>query len=87
MNPGYDRPDYAGSVRPIYYECMSCHNGYPSIPSRRQGTFRKRSICNHCLKASIASDATAPGQSHVDKASSGAAAGCNSRCHSQPGLN
>src|SRR5579884_1028597 len=32
MNPGYDRPDYAGSVRPIYYECMYCHNGYPRIP-------------------------------------------------------
>ena len=32
MNPGYDRPDYAGSVRPIYYECMGCHNGYPKIP-------------------------------------------------------
>ena len=33
MNPGYDRPDYAGSVRPIYYDCMFCHNGYPRIPS------------------------------------------------------
>src|ERR1035438_8025736 len=32
MNPGYDRPDFAGSVRPIYYECMACHNGYPKIP-------------------------------------------------------
>ncbi len=32
MNPGYDRPDYAGSIRPIYYDCMACHNGYPKIP-------------------------------------------------------
>jgi predicted CXXCH cytochrome family protein len=33
MNPGYDRPDYPGSTRAISYECMSCHNAYPKIPS------------------------------------------------------
>ena len=33
MNPGYDRADYPGSTRVISYECMSCHNAYPKIPS------------------------------------------------------
>ena len=32
MNPGYDRPDYPGSIRAIHYECMFCHNAYPKIP-------------------------------------------------------
>ncbi len=32
MNPGYDRPDHDGFRRPISYDCMFCHNGYPEIP-------------------------------------------------------
>ena len=33
MNPGYDRPDHDGFRRPIAYDCMFCHNGYPKIPA------------------------------------------------------
>jgi predicted CXXCH cytochrome family protein len=33
MNPGYDRPDHDGFRRPITYDCMFCHNGYPQIPA------------------------------------------------------
>ncbi|MCU1328496.1 MAG: Tetratricopeptide 2 repeat protein [Bryobacterales bacterium] len=33
MNPGYDRASYQGSTRNIHYECMFCHNGYPTIPA------------------------------------------------------
>ena len=32
MSPGYDHPDNPGSVRPVHYECMFCHNAYPKIP-------------------------------------------------------
>ena len=32
MAPGFDRPDYPGSTRLVTYECMFCHNAYPSIP-------------------------------------------------------
>lgn len=32
MNPGYDRPDHEGFRRVISYDCMFCHNAYPSIP-------------------------------------------------------
>ncbi|MBY0506824.1 MAG: tetratricopeptide repeat protein [Bryobacteraceae bacterium] len=35
MNPGYDRPDHEGFRRPITYDCMFCHNAYPSIPTAR----------------------------------------------------
>ena len=31
MSPGYDRADQDDFRRPIPYECMSCHNGYPSV--------------------------------------------------------
>ena len=33
MSPGYDQPDFPGSVRPVHYECIFCHNAYPKIPA------------------------------------------------------
>ena len=73
MNPGYDRPDYAGSVRPIYYECMFCHNGYPGIP---EGAHRDTAQATYLQPLPEGIDCQrchGPGQSHVDKASHGAA--------------
>jgi predicted CXXCH cytochrome family protein len=73
MNPGYDRPDYAGSVRPIYYECMFCHNGYPSIP---EGANRDASQSTYLPPLPEGIDCQrchGPGQNHVDQASHGAA--------------
>ncbi len=32
MNPGYDKPDQPDARRDIGYDCMFCHNAYPSIP-------------------------------------------------------
>ena len=71
MNPGYDRPDYAGSVRPVYYECMFCHNGYPRIP---EGAQRDAAQATYMLPLPEGVDCQrchGPGQSHVDKASHG----------------
>ena len=73
MNPGYDRPDYAGSVRPIYYECMFCHNGYPRIP---EGTRRDPAQATYVQPLPEGIDCQrchGPGQDHVNKASHGAA--------------
>ena len=39
MNPGYDRPDHDGFRRPITYDCMFCHNGYPKIPASHEQPF------------------------------------------------
>jgi predicted CXXCH cytochrome family protein len=39
MNPGYDRPDHDGFRRPIGYDCMFCHNGYPDIPAGHDQPF------------------------------------------------
>ena len=34
MTPGYDRPDQMDFRRPIAYQCMFCHNAYPSPKSQ-----------------------------------------------------
>lgn len=73
MNPGYDRPDYAGSVRPIYYECMSCHNGYPKVPEGKDRDASQSKYLQPLPEGIDCQRCHGPGQNHVDKASSGAA--------------
>jgi predicted CXXCH cytochrome family protein len=74
MNPGYDRPDYAGSVRPIYYECMSCHNGYPKIPEGERKDLTQTTYLQPLPEGIDCQRCHGPGQNHVDRASEGAAA-------------
>ena len=69
MNPGYDRPDYAGSVRPIYYECMHCHNGYPKIPSGKDSDVSQSTYLQPMPEGIDCQRCHGPGQNHVDKAS------------------
>ncbi len=33
MNPGYDKPDFPGPTRQAGYQCMFCHNAYPTVPA------------------------------------------------------
>ncbi len=73
MNPGYDRPDYAGSVRPVYYECMSCHNGYPKIPGGNHRDASQMTYLQPLPEGIDCQRCHGPGQTHVDKASAGAA--------------
>jgi predicted CXXCH cytochrome family protein len=74
MNPGYDRPDYSGSVRPIFYECMFCHNGYPKIPEGAQRDTAQTTYLQPLPEGIDCQRCHGPGQDHVDKASHGAAA-------------
>ncbi len=39
MNPGYDKAEHEGFRRPITYDCMFCHNGYPKIPAGHEKPF------------------------------------------------
>jgi predicted CXXCH cytochrome family protein len=73
MNPGYDRADYAGSVRPIYYECMFCHNGYPRIPTGQDRDFTQTTYLQPMPEGIDCQRCHGPGQNHVDKASTGSA--------------
>ena len=74
MNPGYDRPDYAGSVRPIYYECMACHNGYPKIPEGERRDVNQATYLQPLPEGIDCQRCHGPGQNHVDRAYEGAAA-------------
>jgi len=71
MSPGYDSPNQQDFRRPIVFECMSCHNAYPSlgqaaIASPNKDTFDKEVPegidCQRCH---------GPGSAHVRAASSG----------------
>jgi Flp pilus assembly protein TadD len=73
MNPGYDRPDYPGSIRPVYYECMFCHNGYPKIPEGRQKDPAETTYMQPLPEGIDCQRCHGPGQKHVDKATAGAA--------------
>lgn len=37
MNPGYNQPGHPFSRRVITYECIGCHDAYPSIPEGHDG--------------------------------------------------
>jgi predicted CXXCH cytochrome family protein len=74
MNPGYDRPDYAGSVRPIYYECMFCHNGYPKIPEGKDRDASQMTYAKPLPEGIDCQRCHGPAQKHVDEASEGASA-------------
>jgi len=72
MSPGYDQPDYPGSVRPVHYECMSCHNAYPKIPKPLESVASAEMIFAQPLPQGIdCQRCHGPGQRHVDLASAG----------------
>ncbi len=69
MNPGYDAPDYPYARREIAYDCMFCHNAYPTTPSGHDrmgdrpvysGKLPEGIDCQRCH---------GPGQKHIDVAS------------------
>jgi len=68
MNPGYDRPDYKGSVRPIYYECMFCHNGYPVIPEGQHRDVSQMTYLRPLPEGIDCQRCHGPGQRHIDSA-------------------
>jgi predicted CXXCH cytochrome family protein len=76
MSPGYDQPDYPGSVRPVHYECMFCHNAYPKIPQELEHTGNTEMTFTPPLPEGIdCQRCHGPGQRHVSLASGGGTAG------------
>jgi predicted CXXCH cytochrome family protein len=72
MSPGYDQPDFPGSVRPVHYECMFCHNAYPKIPEALEHAASAEMIFAEPLPQGIdCQRCHGPGQQHVDLASAG----------------
>ena len=74
MSPAYDQPDYPGSVRPVHYECMFCHNAYPKIPESELHSAGPEMTFTEPLPLGIdCQRCHGPGQRHVEIASAGAA--------------
>lgn len=72
MSPGYDQPDYPGSVRPVHYECMFCHNAYPKIPDSMQHAASAEMAFAEPIPEGIdCQRCHGPGQRHVELASAG----------------
>jgi Flp pilus assembly protein TadD len=72
MSPGYDQPDFPGSVRPVHYECMFCHNAYPKIPDALEHAGSAEMIFAEPLPQGIdCQRCHGPGQRHADLASAG----------------
>ena len=88
MSPGYDQPDFPGSVRPVHYECMFCHNAYPKIPDALEHTANAEMTFLNPLPEGIdCQRCHGPGQRHVALASAGhngTKPGANSGRHRQP---
>ncbi|MBZ5579687.1 MAG: tetratricopeptide repeat protein [Acidobacteriia bacterium] len=74
MSPGYDQPDYPGSVRPVHYECMFCHNAYPKIPEPLEHAASTEMTFDEPLPEGIdCQRCHGPGGRHVNLASTGGA--------------
>jgi tetratricopeptide (TPR) repeat protein len=65
MNPGYDNP-HPMTRRPIAYECMFCHNGYPEIPDTPHRDLSANPVYNDPLPEGIdCQRCHGPGAAHV----------------------
>jgi predicted CXXCH cytochrome family protein len=72
MSPGYDQPDNPGSVRPVHYECMFCHNAYPKIPQLLEHASSAEMTFVQPIPEGIGCQRChGPGQRHVGLASAG----------------
>ena len=70
MSPGYDHPDYPGSVRPVHYECIFCHNAYPKIPEPLEHSANAEMMFSEPLPEGIdCQRCHGPGERHVSLAS------------------
>lgn len=72
MSPGYDRPNHDGFQRVISFDCMFCHNGYPTMePGADQ--LGKRPVYRGEIPEGIdCQRCHGPGSAHVDAVTTGA---------------
>jgi predicted CXXCH cytochrome family protein len=74
MNPGYDRKNHDGFRRPISYDCMFCHNGYPEIPAGHDQPFAEPVYMNSLPEGIDCQRCHGPGSRHARLAGTAGAA-------------
>ena len=70
MSPGYDNPNQQDFRRPIVFECMSCHNAYPSLGQEAIGSPDKNIFDKEIPEGIDCQRCHGPGAAHVRTASS-----------------
>jgi len=75
MQPGFDRPDYPGSTRAVTYECMFCHNAYPTIPKGHEEAGARAEFVPPIPEGIDCQRCHGPGQRHVQLAGRAGARG------------
>jgi Flp pilus assembly protein TadD len=64
MNPGYDNA-HPMTRRPIVYECMFCHNGYPEIPATAHRDLSANAVYTSLANGIDCQRCHGPGAAHV----------------------
>jgi tetratricopeptide (TPR) repeat protein len=72
MNPGYDT-SHPPSHRPVAYECMFCHNGYPQIPAANTASWSEPVFIGELPEGIDCARCHGAGQKHEQLARSGKA--------------
>jgi len=70
MSPGYDNPNQQDFRRPIVFECMSCHNAYPSLGQAAITSPNKNIFDKEIPEGIDCQRCHGPGGAHVRAASS-----------------
>jgi predicted CXXCH cytochrome family protein len=79
MNPGYDRPNHDGFRRPITYDCMFCHNGYPQIPAGHEQPFAEPVYAGAMPEGIDCQRCHGPGRKHTQVAKTAGATSADLR--------
>ncbi len=66
MAPGFDQANYPGSTRQVTYECMFCHNAYPSIPKGHDEIGAKPVFQQNLPLGIDCQRCHGPGQRHIE---------------------
>ena len=72
MSPGYDRPDHDGFRRRIQYDCMFCHNAYPSVEPGHDRFDADRIVYRELPEGIDCQRCHGPGRPHLEALARGA---------------